>query len=89
MQIIVVLLILAASAPHLSIGIRDGDLCIGFLVAVQTEPDPVDCRKFYECRQFEFVSVMCPAELVFNPYTRVCDRPWNVNVGHPHRVGAE
>ncbi|MER7850562.1 carbohydrate-binding module family 14 protein [Kitasatospora sp. NPDC096077] len=45
----------------------------------QLLPDPTDPSKFYECTSdLQPVEMQCPAGLVFNPETNLCDWPAHV-----------
>ncbi|CAG9865494.1 unnamed protein product [Phyllotreta striolata] len=47
-------------------------------------PDEIQCDKFYECKDGQAKTKLCPDGLVFNPEIRKrnkCDQPFNVDCG--------
>ena len=42
-------------------------------------PDPLDCKKFYNCYGGKAHHVDCAEGTVFNPNIKSCDFPWNYN----------
>lgn len=46
--------------------------------------DPVQCDKFYECKEGVATAKLCPDGLVFDPLNRKinkCDQPFSVDCG--------
>ncbi|CAL8107008.1 unnamed protein product [Orchesella dallaii] len=41
-------------------------------------PDPLDCRKYYNCTNFNHVTVVCGSDLGFEPLAKSCVREESV-----------